>query len=117
MFNLTYLSFLFNLCFLSIFNNKYRFSTYFHNIYLYTFEKSMDSLKSVPRRLYFFIGFVVEMVMLFVLSIIYMTKPSDSLTREDIDHIRHKRKPSQNGNNYNYKGKRSDNRFYMGGGG
>lgn len=77
----------------------------------------MDSLKSVPRRLYFFIGFVVEMLMLFVLSIIYMTKPSDSLTREDIDHIRHKRKPSQNGNNYNYKGKRSDNRFYMGGGG
>lgn len=56
------------------------------------------------------------MIMLFVYSIFYMGKPSDTLTREDIDNIRHKRKANHNGNDWNYKGKRGDSRFYMGGG-
>ena len=55
------------------------------------------------------------MILLFFLSILYLNKPSDSLTRDDIDNIRHKRKPDQNGNDHRYKGKRSESRFYMGG--
>lgn len=76
----------------------------------------MDQIKAAPRRVYHFLTSVIEMILLFFYSIIYLTKPSDSLTRNDIDDIRHKRKPgSHNGNDMNYKGKRSDCRFYMGG--
>ena len=35
-----------------------------------------------------------------------MGKPSDTLSREDIDNMRRGKKPSHNGNDYNYKGSR-----------
>lgn len=76
----------------------------------------MDSIKTAPRRLYYFVASLIEMILLFFLSIVYLNKPSDTLTQEDIDGIRHKRRPKDNGNDWRYKGKRSDNRVYMGGG-
>lgn len=75
----------------------------------------MNTLKAAPSRLYYFIAALIEMILLFFYSILYLNKPSDSLTREDIDDIRHKRKPSNSGNDWKYKGKRSSDRFYMGG--
>jgi hypothetical protein len=76
----------------------------------------MDQIRTAPRRAYHFITSIVEMILIFFYSIFYLTKPSDSLDRNDIDDLRRGRKPSgNNGNDMNYKGKRSDSRFYMGG--
>lgn len=52
----------------------------------------MEEIKTAPRRLYFMISYIIEMLLLFFYSIVYMNKPSGSLTKEDIDDIRHKRK-------------------------
>lgn len=52
----------------------------------------MEEIKTAPRRLYFMISYIIEMLMLFFYSVIYMNKPSGSLTNEDIDNIRRKRK-------------------------
>jgi hypothetical protein len=46
------------------------------------------------------------MILIFLLSIFKMGKPSDTLSREDIDNMRRGKKPSHNGNDYNYKGSR-----------
>jgi hypothetical protein len=67
----------------------------------------MDTIKTAPRKVYYFIAALIEMILLFFYSILYMGKPSDTLTREDIDGIRHKRRPDPNGNDYSYRGKRS----------
>lgn len=56
------------------------------------------------------------MILLFIYSIFFLNKPSDTLDREDIDNIRHKRRPGHNGNDYRYKGSRGSSRLYMGGG-
>lgn len=45
-----------------------------------------------------------------------MTKPSDALSLDDLDDIRHGRPPRNNGNDWKYKGKRSSNRLPLGGG-
>lgn len=76
----------------------------------------MDGIKTAPKRVYYFIAALIEMLLLFFYSILYLNKPSDMLTREDIDNIRHKKRPGDNGNDWRYKGKRCDTRVYMGGG-
>lgn len=77
----------------------------------------MDQIRTAPKRAYHFVTSIIEMILLFFYSIFYLTKPSDSLNKDDIDDIRHQRKPggSSNGNDFNYRGKRSDCKFYMGG--
>ena len=76
----------------------------------------MDQIRTAPRRAYHFITSIVEMILIFFYSIFYLSKPSDSLDRNDIDDLRRGRKPGKNnGNDRNYKGKRSDCKFYMGG--
>lgn len=52
----------------------------------------MEEIKTAPKRLYFMISYIIEMILLFFYSIIYMNKPSGSLSNEDINNIRHKRK-------------------------
>lgn len=65
--------------------------------------------------MYYFFASLLEMLLLFFYSIIYMTKPSDTLSRGDLDDIRHRRKPDNNGNDWKYRGGRGESRFYMGG--
>ena len=55
------------------------------------------------------------MIILFFVTIVGLGKPSNSLTRQDIDNIRNRKKLDQNGNDHNYRGKRNSERFYMGG--
>jgi hypothetical protein len=52
---------------------------------------------------------------LFIYSIFYLSKPSETLDSSDIDDIRHRRRPPHNGNDWRYKGKRSTSKLYMGG--
>lgn len=75
----------------------------------------MKEIKAIPSRVYWALSTLIEMIILFFMTIGGFGKPSDSLTREDIDNIRHKRKFDHNGNDYKYKGKRDSSRFYMGG--
>lgn len=66
----------------------------------------MRELKTAPRRLYYFIASLIDMILLFFYSFIYLTKPSETLNRHDLDDIRHRRKPDKNGNDWKYKGSR-----------
>ena len=75
----------------------------------------MEEIKTAPKRLYFMVAAIIEMLLLFFYSIFYLNKPSGSLTNEDINDIRHKRKSNNNGNDWKYQGKRGSSRFYMGG--
>lgn len=75
----------------------------------------MEGLKSVPKKGYWLLLTLFDMLMLFIYSIFNLTKPSDSLTREDIDSIRRNRSQRYNGNDMHYKGKRGSQRVYMGG--
>ena len=76
----------------------------------------MEELKAVPRKVYWLFLTLIDMILLFFYSIFNMTKPSDSLTRDDISRLRNNRTPNgHNGNDMNYKGKRGSQRVYMGG--
>lgn len=85
----------------------------------------MDQVKAIPSRLYWFLSGIIEMILLFFLSIFKLNKPSDSLTNEDISNIRRGNKPDgHNGNDHRYGGKRGmflcdmllgSTRMYMGG--
>lgn len=46
------------------------------------------------------------MILLFLLSIIKLNKPSDSLSRDDINDMRRGNNPRNNGNDYRYQGSR-----------
>ena len=75
----------------------------------------MEELKAVPRKIYWFVLGLIDMILIFFYSIFNLTKPSDTLTREDVDRLRRNRPPTDSGNDYRYKGKRSSQRVYMGG--
>lgn len=75
----------------------------------------MKELKEVPKKGYWFMLTLIDMILLFIYSIFNLTKPSDSLTRDDIDSIRRNRYQKYNGNDMHYKGKRGSQRVYMGG--
>lgn len=66
----------------------------------------MEGVKSIPKKLYFLVAAIIEMLALFFFSIFKLNKPSDSLDSSDISDIRHNRKPKSNGNDMRYKGKR-----------
>ncbi len=48
----------------------------------------MEELKAVPRKGYWFLLTLIDMILLFIYSIFNLTKPSDALTRDEIDSIR-----------------------------
>jgi hypothetical protein len=59
--------------------------------------------------LYWFLSAIVEMILIFFLSIIKLNKPSDSLTREDINTMRRGNQPGgHNGNDWRYRGGRGN---------
>ena len=75
----------------------------------------MEGIKAVPSRIYYFVAAIIEMLILFVFSMVKLNKPSDTLNNNDINNLRRYRKPDGNGNDMNYKGSRSSQRVYMGG--
>ena len=75
----------------------------------------MEGLKSVPKKGYWLLLTLIDMIMLFIYSIFNLTKPSDSLSRDDIDSIRRNRSKRYNGNDMNYKGKRGSSYVPLGG--
>lgn len=58
----------------------------------------MDSIRAAPKRLYNFIGFIIEIILLFLYGLFYINKPSGKLSHKDIDDIRHKKKPKEDMN-------------------
>jgi hypothetical protein len=75
----------------------------------------MESIKEAPRRAYSFLSSVIEMIILFFLSIFYLSKPSDSLKKEDIDGIRHRRRPGNDGDTAKRRGQGGNHYIPMGG--
>ena len=55
------------------------------------------------------------MLLRFFLSIFKLKKPSDTLTREDVSHMRRGNTQDTNGNDWRYRGSRGSTRMYMGG--
>jgi len=51
------------------------------------------------------------MMLLFFLSVFKLSKPSDTLSREDISAMRRGNNPRNNGNDYNYRGSRGKSHF------
>jgi hypothetical protein len=49
---------------------------------------------------------LIEAIIIFFMSFIHLSQPSDSLSRDDIENMRRGRKGGHNGNDFNYKGKR-----------
>lgn len=77
----------------------------------------MESIRQVPSKLYWFLSGIIEMILIFFLSIFKLSKPSDSLNSDDIRNIRRGRNPKgHNGNDYTYRGSRGtfciNTRFY-----
>lgn len=72
---------------------------------------SMQGIRQAPSKLYWFISGIIEMLLLFFLSIFKLNKPSDTLTRDDINHIRRGNTPRNNGNDYQYRGSRGNYYF------
>ena len=75
----------------------------------------MEGVKQIPKRIYFFFAMLIEILALFFFSIFKLSKPSDSLTSEDINDLRRNRKLQNNGNDLNYKGKRGGGYLPLGG--
>jgi hypothetical protein len=62
----------------------------------------------VPSKVYWFFSALIELILIFFLSIFKLNKPSDSLSREDITDMRRGKPPTgHNGNDFRYKGSRS----------
>jgi hypothetical protein len=57
---------------------------------------------------------ILEAIVIFFLSFVRLSQPSDSLTRDDIENIRRGRQSENNGNDYRYKGKRGNYLFILG---
>ena len=66
----------------------------------------METIKSAPTRLYWLISGILEAILIFFMSFVHLSQPSDSLSRDDIENIRRGRKGDNNGNDYKYRGKR-----------
>lgn len=72
----------------------------------------MERIRQVPSRLYWFLSGIIEMILIFFLSIVKLSKPSDSLNSDDIRNIRRGKNPyGHNGNDYTYRGSRGI--FYL----
>ena len=72
----------------------------------------MESIKKVPTKLYWFLAAILELVMVFFVSIFKLKKPSDSLTREDITEMRRGNNPGgHSGNDWRYRGSRGKGGF------
>lgn len=48
----------------------------------------MESIRALPRKLYWLVSGLLELLLLYFLSIIKVSKPTGSLTRDDIRKIR-----------------------------
>lgn len=55
------------------------------------------------------------MILLFILSAFFLNKPSDSLKREDIDQIRNRRRPGNDGDDAKKRGSSGSHFIPMGG--
>ena len=67
----------------------------------------MESIRQVPTKLYWFLAAILELAMVFFVSIFKLKKPSDSLTREDISEMRRGNNPGgHSGNDWRYRGSR-----------
>ena len=75
----------------------------------------MESIKKVPSRIYWFISGIIELFLIFFLSIFKLNKPSDSVNRDDIDAIRRGSRPRDAGNDFRYRGTRGSTYVPMGG--
>ena len=74
----------------------------------------MERIRQVPSRLYWFLSGLIEMILIFFLSIVKLSKPSDTLNSDDIRNIRRGRNPDgHNGNDYTYRGSRSNSFIYL----
>ena len=73
----------------------------------------MERIRQVPSRLYWFLSGLIEMILIFFLSIIKLNKPSDTLNSDDVRNISRGRNPDgHNGNDYTYRGSRSNKNIY-----
>ena len=61
----------------------------------------------MPNKLYWFLSGILELLLIFFYSIIKMQKPSDQLTKDDVNDMRRGNKPGgHNGNDWRYRGSR-----------
>lgn len=75
----------------------------------------MDSIKRVPSKIYWTISGIIELILIFFLSIFKLNKPSDTVSRDDLDEIRRGNRPGDAGNNFRYRGSRGSTYVPMGG--
>ena len=75
----------------------------------------MESIRQVPSRMYWFLSGILDLIILFFISIFKLKKPSDTLTREEISAMRRGNTQDSNGNDWRYRGSRGSTRMYMGG--
>lgn len=60
----------------------------------------MDSFKKVPSRIYWTISGIIELILIFFLSIFKLNKPSDTVNHEDINEIRRGNRPKNEGKRF-----------------
>jgi len=63
--------------------------------------------------MYWFLSAILELLLIFFYSIVKMSKPSDQLTRDDVNDMRRGSKPGgHNGNDWRYRGSRGKSTLY-----
>lgn len=75
--------------------------------------KEMQTVKKAAKRMCWYLSGIIDMIVLFLITLLGFKKPSHTLTRSDINQIRKNRKLYYNDTSYNQLYRGQEHRVYL----